>query len=62
VGEPILRLWLMIGYFTGSVSWITDFTPYLPQDIAGAYEEKMTQVSITRSVRLITLDDWKCAH
>lgn len=57
VGAPILRLWLTTGYFTGSVSWITDLTPYLPQDVAGNYEAKMIQVSAARSARLITLDD-----
>ena len=45
VGWPILLLWLMISYFTGSVSWLTDLAPYLPQYGAGYYEEKMTQVS-----------------
>ena len=62
VGGTILRLWLMTGYFTDSVSWVTDLTPYLPQDVAGHYEEKMTQVSAVKSLRLITLDDLKCAQ
>jgi Tfp pilus assembly protein PilO len=48
----------MTRYFTDSVSWVTDLTPYLPQDVAGHYEEKMTQVSAVKSLRLITLDDW----
>jgi hypothetical protein len=52
----------MTGYFTESVSWVTDLTPYLPQDVAGHYEEKMTQVSAVKSLRLITLDDLKCAQ
>jgi hypothetical protein len=62
VGGTIRRLWLMTGYFTDSVSWVTDLTPYLPQDVAGYYEEKMTQVSAVKSPRLITLDDCKCAQ
>ncbi|WP_426411143.1 hypothetical protein [Bradyrhizobium ganzhouense] len=62
VGVPILHLWLMTRYFTGSVNWITDLTPYLPQDVAGHYEEKMTQVSVARSAQIITLNDWKCAQ
>jgi hypothetical protein len=49
-------------YFTGSVNWITDSVPYLPQDAAGHHEEKMTQVSVIRFVRLVTLDYWKCAQ
>jgi hypothetical protein len=53
----ILQPWLTARYFTGSVSWVTDLTPYLPQDVPGNHEEKMTQVSAARFVRLITLDD-----
>jgi hypothetical protein len=47
----------MTRYFTDSVSWVTDLTPYLPQDAAGHHEEKMTQVSAAQFGRLITLDD-----
>jgi hypothetical protein len=52
----------MTRYFTSSVNWVTDLTPYLPQDIEGLYEEEMTQVSAVKSVRLITLNDLKCAQ
>jgi len=45
VERSILRLWLTARYFTDSVSWVTDLAPYLPQDAAGHYEEKTTQVS-----------------
>jgi hypothetical protein len=61
-GAPILPLWLTACYFTGSVTWITDLTPHLPQDAARHHEEKMTQVSAASSARRITLDDWKYAQ
>jgi hypothetical protein len=38
VALSIWRLWLMTRYFTGSVNWVTDLAPYLPQYVAGHYE------------------------
>jgi len=62
VGRSNLRLWLMTRYFTGSVSWVTDLTPYLPQYVVGHYEEKMTRVSALEFILLNTGDGGKCVQ
>jgi hypothetical protein len=58
--RSICVVWLTARYFTGSVSWLTDLTPYLPQDAAGHHEGKMAQVSVAGFVLMNTWDDWKC--
>jgi hypothetical protein len=52
----------MTRYFTGSVSWVTDLTPYLPQYVAGHYEEKMTRVSALKFIFWNTGVGGECAQ
>ena len=62
VGGAILRLMANARYFTGSVSWVTDFVPYLPQYVAGHYEEKTTQVSAAGFIQWNTWDSRRYAR
>jgi hypothetical protein len=52
----------MTRYFTGSVSWVTDLAPYLPQYVAGHYEGKMTQVFATKFLQRNTWGSGKCVR